>query len=210
MKISDSQARIAKSLVSGPKSLGELKSELGLAEDEIKKELDSLVSLGLVRVGNDKYRLIEAVRRGIESGREIRPSEYSFRAYVIVEGMSDNRSALENAQEAVVSAFKSDPRFEVLDMNVEDIIENEGTYSSMFEAEVLTKNFHDLVYLILTYGPSSIELIEPASFEIKASEAQAVLVDIAEMMHIYTQTITKLQKELGPREPKIKLEINKK
>ncbi len=209
MKITEEQARVAKALIDGPKGLEELESELGVPREEIKKALDELMKFGVVRLSKDKYRLAEAVRRGLKTGQTIKPEEYKFRAYIIIEGISENKAVLEQAQEAVLNAFKNDPRFEILDLNVEEVIENEGVFTSMFEAEVVTKTFHDLVYLVLNYGPSSVELIEPASFEIKASEAQAILVDIAEVIQMYTQTIAKLQKELGPRQPRIRLKLNK-
>ncbi len=210
MRVSDTQARIAKALVPGPKTLEELAKELDLKPDEVKTELEALMKLGLVRLGKEKYRLVEAVRRGLETGEKLNPEEYKFRAYVIIEGISENKEVLEKLQKQVIDKFKKDPNFEILDLNVEEIIENEGVYSSMFEAEVVAKTFHDLVYLVLMYGPSSIELIEPAKFEIKASEAQNILVDTAEMIHAYSQIIADLQKRLGPQKPKIQLKINKK
>ncbi len=211
MKITDFQARVAKSLVSGPKSIDEIAGDIGESKEKVDEALRSLVEYGLVRKSGERFRLIEAVRRGLESKDKLNPEEYRFRVYAIFEGISESKSALENAQSDLINKFKSDSRFEVLDINEEEILEQEGVYTSMFEAEVIAKSFHDLVYMILTYGPSSIELIEPSRFELKASEGQAILVDVAEAVHIYAQLIADLNKKLSMagRKPSIQLKVNK-
>ncbi len=212
MKISDTQARIAKELVEGPKSLEELANALGSSKEELEKELESLLKLGLVRKTKQGYRLAEAVRRGLMEGIELKPEDYKFRAYVIVEGVSEDKAKLEELQKKIVEKFKNDPYFQVIDLNIEETLENEGVYTSMFEAEVVAKSFEDLVYLVINYGPSSIELIEPGKFELKASEAQGILVDVANMIHAYTQVIADYQKRLakaGLLGPRIKLDLKK-
>ncbi len=211
MKITDEQARVAKALVSGPKALGEIVNETGLSEDEVKSSIDALMKYGIIRRYKDKYRIIEAVRRGLENQERISPGEYNFRVYAIFEGISESREALEKAQEDLIAKFKADDRFEILDLNVEEILENDGVYTSMFEAEVVAKTFHDLVYMVITYGPSSIELIEPSRFEIKASEGQGILMDVAEVVHSYAQIIADLSKRLSKLGSKsgVVLKVNK-
>ena len=212
MKITDEQAKVAKLLISGPKPLDELSRELDMNQDEIKEILSGLMKFGLVRLTGDKYRLSEAVRRSLETNQSLNPEDYRYRAYIMVEGISDKQEVLAQAQESVLERFKADKRFEIIDLDVEDIIENEGVFTGMFEAEVVAKSFHDLIYLIITYGPSSIELMEPARFELKASEGQAILIDIAEMVHAYSQIIAQQQNELAKVNrggPKIELKMNK-
>ncbi len=213
MKITETQANIARQLVEGPKSLNELAQALGLGKEELEKELEGLLKLGLVRKSKQGYRLAEAVRRGLTEGVELKPEDYKFRAYVMVEGVSEDKGKLEEMQKKVVERFKNDSYFQVIDLNVEETLENDGVFTSMFEAEVVAKGFEDLIYLVINYGPSSIELIEPGKFEMKASEAQGVLIDVANMVHAYSQVIADYQKRLakaGLLGPRIKLDLNKK
>ena len=212
MKITDEQALVAKALVSGPKSIDELVKETGLEEAKVKEAIESLGKHGIVRKHKDKYRIIEAVRKGLEQKDRLDPTEYKFRVYAIFEGIAEDKTALEKAQAEIVEKFKADPRIEVLDLNIEEIIENEGVFTSMFEAEVMTRTFHDLVYMILTYGPTSIELIDPPRFEVKASEGQAILMDVAEAVHSYSQMVFDLSKklrEMGHRPGGVVLKVNK-
>jgi hypothetical protein len=59
----------------------------------------------------------------------------------------------------------------------------ESAYSYLVELELLTENFEKLIYLTYTYGPSSIEILEPHNIKMDAGEAQGILNSIAEMIH---------------------------
>jgi len=56
-------------------------------------------------------------------------------------------------------------------------------YSLTCETELITKNFENLVQIVVEYGPSSIELLDPKRLEVNCGEAQAVLNTISQMMH---------------------------
>lgn len=56
-------------------------------------------------------------------------------------------------------------------------------YSQIVDVEVLTRNFDQLVRLVVSYGPSSIEILEPERLSIDMGEAQGILNSIAELIH---------------------------
>ncbi|MCX6814513.1 MAG: hypothetical protein NTY20_02615 [Candidatus Aenigmarchaeota archaeon] len=56
-------------------------------------------------------------------------------------------------------------------------------YSSVVELELLTKDYDKLVYLVLNYAPSAIEVLEPKKISMDAGEAQGILNSLAELMH---------------------------
>jgi len=56
-------------------------------------------------------------------------------------------------------------------------------YSGVVELEVLTHDYDKLVYLVLNYAPSAIEILEPKKFTMDAGEAQGILNSLAELMH---------------------------
>jgi len=56
-------------------------------------------------------------------------------------------------------------------------------WSVMASVEIVAKNLSDLVCMVMEYGPSAIELLEPSKFGLDAGEAQAVLNSVADMMH---------------------------
>ena len=51
--------------------------------------------------------------------------------------------------------------------------------------QFVAKNFRELVQVIIEYGPSAIEILEPSKSQLSMSEAQDVLNNVAGMMHRY-------------------------
>lgn len=56
-------------------------------------------------------------------------------------------------------------------------------YSEVVEAELIARRFEDLLFLVLNYAPSSIEILEPSEIKLKLGEAQGVLNSISELIH---------------------------
>ncbi len=56
-------------------------------------------------------------------------------------------------------------------------------YSQVVEAELIARRFEDLLFLVLNYAPSSIEILEPSEVKLKLGEAQGVLNSISELIH---------------------------
>jgi hypothetical protein len=58
-------------------------------------------------------------------------------------------------------------------------------YSHIVELEMLTENFEKLFYIVMRYGPSSVEVHKPESIRLPFGEAQGILNSLAEMIHRY-------------------------
>jgi hypothetical protein len=56
-------------------------------------------------------------------------------------------------------------------------------YSTVVELELLTQNYDKLVYMIMSYAPSSVEILEPKNIKLDMGEAQGILNSIAELIH---------------------------
>jgi hypothetical protein len=56
-------------------------------------------------------------------------------------------------------------------------------FSKVVEIELVSRRFEDLVYLILNYAPSSVEILEPSSIKMEMGEAQGILNSLAELVH---------------------------
>lgn len=59
----------------------------------------------------------------------------------------------------------------------------ETAYSCVAELELVTQTYDQLIYLVMNYGPSSIEILEPEKLKIDMGEAQSILNSVAEMIH---------------------------
>ncbi|MCD6522407.1 MAG: hypothetical protein J7K68_01545 [Candidatus Diapherotrites archaeon] len=203
------QARIAKALVPGPKTIEELRRELEIPMNKLTEELAQLMKLKLVSQKGfpTKYYIIDEVRRGVmEEEKTNRP----FKAHFIIEGISKNKEALKNAQKALIERMKKDKLLRVQNIEESDIAEDNGNYSTFFEADISTKTFEDMVYAVLTYGPSSVELFEPEEFTLKRQEMQGALMDIATILHSYMGIIAQLKMKLDEEQIIIKDKEGKK
>lgn len=61
----------------------------------------------------------------------------------------------------------------------------EKGYSQVVDVELAAENFDKLVYLVMNYGPSAIEILEPKNIVMDLGEAQGVLNSLASMIHTF-------------------------
>jgi hypothetical protein len=56
-------------------------------------------------------------------------------------------------------------------------------FSQVVEIEMVAENYDKLVYVVLNYGPSSIEILEPDKINLDLGEAQGILNALATLIH---------------------------
>lgn len=56
-------------------------------------------------------------------------------------------------------------------------------YSNVVEFDLITENFDKLVYLVMTYAPASVEIMEPKDIKLDMGELQALLNSLSELIH---------------------------
>ena len=61
-------------------------------------------------------------------------------------------------------------------------------FSQVVEIEAVAENLDRMIYIVLNYGPSSIEILEPKKMEIDVGQAQGILNTIAIMIHRFAAT----------------------
>ncbi|MCK4327616.1 MAG: hypothetical protein KAW41_04000 [Candidatus Diapherotrites archaeon] len=196
---SRNQALIAKALVDGEKTAKELRDELGMPLHELEGDLAKLIKLRTVeKLGGypTKYRAVEAVRRGVMGEK---PTEaHIFRAHVIIEGQAKKKKDLEDATKHMVGEMAKDQIVAVSNTLQDEIIKEDAFYTNLIEADVAAKRLEDIVYFVLTYGPSSIELEPMEEYTISPNEAQGILMDIASVLQAYAANL--VQKDLAIKE----------
>ncbi len=58
-------------------------------------------------------------------------------------------------------------------------------YSQVVDIELVVENFDKLVWIVMNYGPSAIEILEPKNITMDFGEAQGILNSLASMIHTY-------------------------
>jgi hypothetical protein len=59
----------------------------------------------------------------------------------------------------------------------------EDAYSMVVEVELVARRYEDLMFIVLNYAPSGIEILEPREIRLELGEAQGLLNSISELIH---------------------------
>jgi len=113
-----------------------------------------------------------------------------LKTWMIFEVLAVREDLTKESLESLINKLDSDRRVKVYKkqfgdvLRVEKPLENvkEG-FTQTCEVELIAKNLDDLVQIVIEYGPSSVEMLEPSKFNLDAGQAQTILNDISHMMH---------------------------
>ncbi len=71
----------------------------------------------------------------------------------------------------------------------------EGFFSGVVEIDLLFRDFRWFVNVVMRYGPSAIELIEPHNVKLNLDEMQSILADVSELSQTFSSQILALLKD---------------
>lgn len=111
-------------------------------------------------------------------------------ARMIIEVLAISKEAAESALEKHVQGLRQEKRTRIIKEQFHDSVKvqnpnpnlSEG-WSQIVEIEYIAQDFDELVYVVMNYAPSSIELIAPSELNISIGEAQGFLTSLAGMIH---------------------------
>ena len=113
-----------------------------------------------------------------------------FRAWTIFEALAINENVAKDALETLINKLDKDIRVKIYKKSfggvkkVEKPIQGvEVGYSLTCEVCLVSKSFDNLSQIVMEYGPSALEILEPEKIKMDAGEAQSVLNSISQMMH---------------------------
>ncbi|ACS89662.1 MULTISPECIES: hypothetical protein [Thermococcus] len=99
-----------------------------------------------------------------------------------IEGLSNDKKALERAVEEIVKSLKNEDTLKVENIRAEEILENPDDdmlkYSMMVEAD-LEGSFKDIVKATMKYAPVVVEVISPAKMEMERKELMKILGEVS-------------------------------
>ncbi len=196
---SPEQQKIARSLLKREKTLEELRNELALPANKLNEELKSLIQMKLIeKSGDNRYKLVDYVLRGVTMPQK--KTEGAFKINMIIEGLSSDKIALDKEMEILEKKIKGE-KYTLLKFEKSDIGQEKDNYTQFLNVDVSVPEFSDIIYLIVQYGPSCVELLEPTEVKMDLSRAQEVLNEVASAVHYYVSFILQLKhNELGKKD----------
>lgn len=112
------------------------------------------------------------------------------RTSMMIEAMAISKDAVESALKKHVGRMEKEKCLFIYKKDFQETKEVEKPlpnipkgFSQVVDIEAVAENFDRLVYIVLNYGPSSIEILEPEKMEIDIGQAQGILNTIATMIH---------------------------
>jgi hypothetical protein len=113
-----------------------------------------------------------------------------IRSWMMIEVLAVTEKAAKSALEKHIQKMGREKRTIIYNKKFHEIkkVEKplpkiEAAYSYVAELELVTQAYDQLIYLVMNYGPSSIEILEPEKLKIDMGEAQSILNSVAEMIH---------------------------
>ncbi len=116
--------------------------------------------------------------------------EGRIKSLMLIEVLAANEEMAKSSLKDLIDKLKAEKGVEVIKADFKEIqkVENpvpgiKEAFSQVVEIELISKAYETLVGIVMNYGPSSIEILEPSSLKIGVGEAQAILNDISDLIH---------------------------
>ncbi|MFH1696690.1 MAG: hypothetical protein ABH854_02160 [Candidatus Diapherotrites archaeon] len=199
----EEQKRIAVLLMHGPKSIEELQKQLNMPQEGVMNDLKGMLKLKVVEKHEGfpvKYKLIDNISSTVHKRKEIEETDPNrLRIRAIIEAQAVEENLLMKALSDIEAGLKKEKEFTIYDSKKADVVQDGEQYSSYIDLNLSVRNFRALVRFMYFYGPSSVEVLKPAKFDIPADDLQDGLMDMAEMIQAYNSHVLNLmgRKELA-------------
>jgi DNA-binding HxlR family transcriptional regulator len=192
---SEEQKKIAKHLMSGPKTVEELSSLTFLIPSKITDELKKMMKLKLVEKEEGfptKYKIKKSILEEVQKRKEIMEQDkFKIRVKAIIEVQAIEKELLKKQLDKIEEALKKEQNFTVYAAEKAEIIQEGEHFSSYLEVDLTVKDFSSLVRLMFFYGPTSVEVLRPEKIELGLDDLQDGLLEISSMVQAYTEFIAK-------------------
>ena len=194
----DDQEKIARVLLKEPLTIEQLRENLDIPASELLSALKGLITLKVVEKDKDKYKLIEKI--STELNKDI---EKKFKIRMILEGSSSDKEAVTKQMDILTQKLKTEP-IAIESFNKSELDEQEQVYSQHIDTEFWTESFENVIKLVINYGPTIVEVLEPQQTELNLAETQSALNELASGIHYYSDWILKYELALQELTKKLK------
>ena len=127
-------------------------------------------------------KLMETVEKKMKEGW--------IKSWMMIEVMAVTDETAKKSLENHVNELAKEKRTIVYKKSFKEIKKVESprpnipvAYSNVVELEMITQTYEQLVYVVMNYAPSAVEVLEPEKVSIEAGELQGILNSISDMMH---------------------------
>lgn len=135
---------------------------------------------------------MEKVDRKKEEDAKNRVKNGWIRVGMMIEALAISKGTAESAMKKHVEKMGKEKDILIYKKDFRGIEEVERPmpnipkgYSQVVDVEMAVVNFDRLVYIVMNYGPSAVEILEPKNITLDLGEAQGILNSLAAMIHTF-------------------------
>lgn len=144
----------------------------------------------------DKPILEKNFNENIDVEKRLKNGEILARLFIEIQG-NDKEAAKKALEKTIFDSLASEKYVTLLNVKFYEILEEDekGKYSGVVEIKSLFRDFRWFVSVIMRYGPSAIEIIEPESYTLNLDEMQSLVIDVSELSQTFSSQILTLLKD---------------
>ena len=145
---------------------------------------------------SDKPILEKDFNENLDIERYLR--EGSILARIFIEVQGNDRDTCQKALERTIfdSLADEDPvkliNVKFYELKRDDVNE---FFSGVVEVKLLFRDFRWFISVVMRYGPSAMEIIEPHSVKLNLDEMQSIIADVSELSQTFSSQILSLLKD---------------
>ena len=192
----ENQKKIALKLLSNSQTLDELVESTSFDKKVIEKELTKMLKMKLVKKSEDRYLLESKIANELNKRKALQEVDpYELRVQAFIEMQAIKKDLLETYLGKLEESLKKYEDITIYSISKEKSLKQGEYFSSFIDLNCTVKDLAALIKFMFFYGPTSVEIIKPEKFEIKADDLQDALMTVSQMTQNYTNYIAKLIKE---------------
>ncbi|MFH0861194.1 MAG: ComZ family protein [Candidatus Altiarchaeota archaeon] len=145
---------------------------------------------------SDKPILEKTFNENLDIDGRLKEGAVLGRLFLEVQG--NDREASETAlKNMIFNRMGSEPNMDLLEVKMYELQEDKAKkfYSGVVEVRLLARDFRWFLNIVMRYGPSAIELIEPEGVTLNMDEMQSILADASEISQSLSTRILSMLKE---------------
>lgn len=127
-----------------------------------------------------------------------------------LEVQGNDTEIVKKSLENMVSRLEKEEGVILLNKKFDEMREIEKKwYSDNAEIELLVKGVDRLIYIVVTYPPTTLEIIQPMEIKAKAFELQSALLDAATLINTFSNALNLQQRDYDAKQKKALEEFKK-
>ena len=118
-----------------------------------------------------------------------------IRARLYLEAQGKSPELIEKAKENLIKDLKK--KCYVVKVSSEEPIFEANMFSTIAEVEIIAYSLRNLFDIVMSFGPSAVEILEPDEIIMNIGDLQAILVDISQLIYSLTHQLLAVKKRLS-------------